>query len=359
MSSTVTVGSMEVTSNESGADMVAALTPDKDEAPKPVLRVDKGEEQEQEPEKDEAAKAAAVLGKKGGEATAAKKAAEAKDQEKAAADDKKKGNPRHDPTARVTEATREAREAREEAARERAAREQIASELARERAGKAKPAAEQAKPTEKDADPKPNLDDYELHEDWVIDASRWAARQEQKEARRMESEERTQSERDASVHKTFDSFWGRLNEAVKADPEYKERTADFVGALQPTPLLKPGTKPTGFNLISDEIITSEMTAALVDHFVQNPDDLQRIAALQLPRPITRAMAKLETRLEAKTASDAVTAGTSVDAGWKPGAPPVRPVTGSAHTADRELSEDAPLSAFVARDSQRRLAERGR
>jgi len=76
-------------------------------------------------------------------------------------------------------------------------------------------------------------------------------------------------------------------------------------------------------------------------FSEHKDEYQRIAALQTPREITREVAKIEGMLTAP-------AGTPVKPSVSKAPPPVRPVTGAPHTAERgwrpgmTLDEYAPI-----------------
>lgn len=343
--------------------MLESLAPRKENSPEPRLTVDKGEkvDAEQTPEEAEAEKvrqAAAELGKKGGEATAAKKAEEKEAAEREAkakeAAEKRKGNPRHDPTARVTEATREAKEAREAKARaeaerdaERQERQRLAAEVEQLRKGAPAP-KEPAKVAAAD-DPEPQPDDYESHEKWVRATARWEARQEFKECQQEASKGRIEAARSENIGRSVKSYVERLSEAEKITPDFKERTLAVATALQPS--FTRGDQPLmPSHIVADEIINSEHGPALLLHLADHPEVLQRFNAL--PRHpstislIQREMAKLEARVEAATA----------DASPQPQVsranPPVRSVTGSPITAEPDITGDMDLDTFMSRKRAR-------
>jgi hypothetical protein len=358
VSSTVTVGGFEVTSNsDSAASMVESLSTSKESSPEPRVTVDGGETVEQaEPETEEATKAAAVLGKKGGEATAAKKAAEAKEASKeapaATEQDKasKKGNPRHDPTARVAEATREAREAREEAARERQERERLAAEVASLRAGTAArptPAAEQreerpAVPAAETAKEAPKEEDFDSYQEWLRATVRHEARQENARLQQEQRQTEMQAARHHKINKATETFFGRVNTASEDDPSFMDRTAKFAESLTPSFNVPPGQPIGPRNMIADEIILSEQGPALMRYLADHPDDYQRIATLKSPPQVVREMAKLEARLDAAPTATAPRPSVSS------ARPPVRPVAGAPPTAEPDVFGEVPFETFVAR-----------
>jgi len=90
---------------------------------------------------------------------------------------------------------------------------------------------------------------------------------------------------------------------------------------------EPSSAP---NWIANELVFSpEHAPALMLHFTEHPEELQRIAALSTPRAVSREMAKLEARLEAATAGDSARRDDDVSRA----APPVRPVTGKPYVSE--------------------------
>lgn len=392
MSTTVLAPSgLEISSSDSTPEeMLESLArPDKDR--KPRVLVDKGKPVKAKPAADDdddegdTSKAASVLGKKGGEAAAearkkaakakpkgpsveldemaladAKKRAAAKDDaqddedepDEAAAKDKA-GNPRHDPTARVQQATRKAKEAEERAVRaereresERRERERLARENEDLRAGR-QPAGREERRDDRaardDGRPKPPaapvLDDYlkqhERYEDGM--AAYLDARDEHRDREKAVKVDReTRAHQHATtVVKTVEAFHQRMSEAVKADPALMETAADFASTLRPSFSREEGEQLAQHHVIADHIVKSEHAPALLRHFAadggQEGPEFQRIAALRTPTEIRLALAKLEGRLEAATGD------TSTRREVSRASSPGRSLSGSPQTADPDLS----------------------
>ena len=361
MSSTVSVGGFEVTSSHEGAAaMVESLKPSEADSDAPKILRDGGQDVE---EPDPISKAASELGKKGGEAAAkarkealkAKPIKEAKADGKAKPDvaagvgdegdggqdsadagesadtgddaaetpekDSKKGNPRHDPQARVAEATRQAAEAKREAAELRARLDRIERE--RTAPPEQRPPAPQAQaPTEK-----PQAQDYESYEEYLDARDAWR----DQESQRRQHAHTLASARQQEVTGAIDGFKAALSKAGAADPEFGTKIAPEVWALEPSIAVPPGQPKTAQHWIADDFLSApERAPALMLHLSEHPAELQRIAALSSPRAVTRELAKIEVTLEART--DAATAGTSPEREVSKANPPVTPVTGSPSVA---------------------------
>lgn len=390
MSTTVVVpGGLEISSSDgtSAADMVASLTPPEADAAKtPRVTVEAGKPVKQ-PSDDPVSRAASELGKKGGKAAAAARAAEAKAAKKAAkptegtggggvaegedeqagkavakgaatgddegdesdadaeAGNDKRGNPRHDPKARINVLAREKREARERAERAEAR----VQELERERQARAaRPAAEgahedrRAAAADADPDPEPNEGDYETHAEWMSAHARWSVRDERRQLAAQDAHH-ARAHHQATAHvEAMETFRSRVHEAIEADPEIRDRILSIGKQLVPVEDLPEGAQPRQSNVMASLIIASEQTVPLLLHFESNPEDFQRIAALRTPADILRAMAKLEYRLEAATAGASSEALPEVSKA----PPPVRPVTGAPRTAPPDLSGDIPFDRYV-------------
>lgn len=269
--------------------------------------------------------AASELGKKGAAAAAEKRAADAKEAVKAekaareakeepeAAEDKRKGNPRHDPQARVAQATREAKEAKEEAARLRAELER--RERAREIEAPPTP-PKQAKP-----EGAPKADDFETYEEFLDARDEYREKQREEKYAQREQEHNRAQRLDGYVQRYQES----VKEAAKADPEFWNKISEDVHKLLPT---FRGGPPNGGTWIADEIVdNAEQAPALLLHLSEHLEDFQRIAALQTPRQVTRAMASLVTRLDVEATA------TNSKQSVSKAQPPVRPVTGAPQVAD--------------------------
>ena len=356
---TVAVDGYTVTStSESAESMISALTPPKDEPAVPREVKPDSKEPETDQETDEAARvsrAASDLGKKGGEATAAKRAVAAKEEAKAEkdaaagseaekdAEAEKLGKPRHDAKARMLEATRQAAEVKRELERERAERARLAAEVEQLR----KPAeTKQETPTGR-----PKVEDYDTYEGYLDARDEWNDRQrETREAERARFAARHQG-----ISTAFQTFAGRVEEARKTDTSFMERTSWF-GNQQPSFTLPKDEhgRPVGLrasHVLTDEIISSENAPALMLHFAEHPEDLQRIEALRTPLDVQLAVAKIEGRLDAASTATAPRAEVSK------ANPPVRPVAGSPYTADVVPGDDASYDEHVryysAKETRRR------
>jgi hypothetical protein len=315
------------------------------------------EKAEKDAEAERLAKAAAELGKKGGEAAAAKRAAakETPDEEEPepGPDGKPLGKPRDDPRARMLEATRAAAELKRQVAEERRERERLAAEVAQLRAGR----QEAPPPPKPNGDAEPQQSDFETYEDYVKATANYVARKaaaEHYEKQRAEAERRYMAHAyQEKIESSISGFTERLNTAARAElgntatpqavrewgESFMSRIAPEVAQLEPSFNLPPGQRVGPQNVIADELISSEHAPALMLHFTEHRDDLQRIASLRTPRDIAREMAKLEARL------DAATTATSPKPQVSKANPPVRPVTGAPHTVDAEPGPDASYEDF--------------
>lgn len=307
---------------------------------------------EGEGDKPDISKAASELGKRGGEAAAkarekaakeAKKAAppaEPADKQESAAEEAdepdeaeappaeneaRKGNPRHDPKARVQQATREAREAREEAARLRAEREQLARELEQERRARQQPAPQERAQPQAEDDPEPEEGDFELHKDYVKALARWEYRQEAKKAAVAQRAQYEAAQYAREVQELAGTWQERLRKAKAEDADFERKAAyalDEIG--RPSKLLPYGTPTDARNWIADYLSSAGDAARdLLLYLSEHKTDLQRIATLSKPHAVARELAMIEARL-----SDAAIAGTSSEREVSRANPPVTPVTGS-------------------------------
>jgi fused signal recognition particle receptor len=277
------------------------------------------------------------------------------------AEDKDKlGKPRHDPRARMLEATRKEAEAKREAAA-------LASELAQLRgeleslrqSAKPKPerpAPHAAAPDDDPADPKPRSENFEEYEDFVDARARWAARQElSSKAKENAAKQAAQRGEEAKAQR-FRTFAERWQKAAEANPEFVDRVKESeVGNVRPVSAypreewsaLPAEEKARAF--VAEEIISSDVAPRLLLHLSEHPEEFQRIASLP-PHEVVRQIAILETRLNAAPAGTA-------QAEVSKAKPPIRPVMGSPHTATDEEPDDpdAYIAWANARDRRRTAA----
>lgn len=318
----------------------------------------------EEPVKEEPdlSKAASELGKKGGEAAAKKRAEERKslkaqglteetDLEQGVATEKtpkdeppakedegepeKLGNPRHDPKARMLEATRkeaEAKRERDAAKAERDATKAEADALRRER--DALKAQSEAKPPVKvEAPNKPLRANFPSDEDYVEAIADWKAEEKVKAYR-------TETEQAARVKEFTGTIDGILahhksfgEEHEKADPGWRSKMTDDVKDLLHKPIFfqDPGAQLTADNFIADEIYMSgDKWPLLAIHLSENPEELKRIRDLRSAQDV-----QVEMRILTRTLKSAAPQATAPKSEVSKALPPVRPVTGAPHNIAEE------------------------
>lgn len=382
MSSTVSLGSMTVTStHESGAEVAAALKPPAEDSAEPKILVDKGQPVDEEP-KEGLSKAASDLGKEGAKARAkALKAKPIKDRKAdedqpsrsardggeaeadTGADAVGESEPEEKPSEakeeaerksraqqRVEEATRAAAEAKREAAELR----QRLDRIERERAPvQARDGQETKAQAAEDAEPEEG--DFDSYSEWVKEHNKWAARDALRGYQREQQAHQAASQFASRLNGTIQGFKESMAKAEKADPEFRSKLSQDVMALEPSFTLAEGAPRGAKNAIADYLFARPGNApAMAQYLSENPEEFQRIATLRARFDVTCEMAKIEARLDDATSGNPP----STRPASKPvsqAKPPIPPVTGSPHTADRDPDEDAPLSAFVKRHGQRELA----
>lgn len=294
------------------------------------------------PEADKSAsKAASELGKRGASAKARTvetdeepKEAEPEVEKTAAEADKsapdedeaeekapeKKPNPRHDPKARMLEATRKEAEAKRALAEERSRREAIEARLAEIERRVAPKEPERQEAPRWTGETKPSPGDFETYEEYLDARDTYNRKTWEKETL-----EKSQAE---GIYRALREQKTKFEQAAAAD---MDKYSEEVLSLQTEFQLPEGTKPSARNWIANELFFSpESARPLMLHFSEHPEDLQRIAALQTPRAVSREMAKLEARLEA-----AMTGAPSPEreVAVSRAAPPVKPVAGKPYVTE--------------------------
>ena len=294
------------------------------------------------PEADKSAsKAASELGKRGASAKARTvetdeepKEAEPEVEKTAAEADKsapdedeaeekapeKKPNPRHDPKARMLEATRKEAEAKRALAEERSRREAIEARLAEIERRVAPKEPERQEAPRWTGETKPSPGDFETYEEYLDARDTYNRKTWEKETL-----EKSQAE---GIYRALREQKSKFEQAAASD---LDKYSEEVLSLQTEFQLPEGTKPSARNWIANELFFSpESARPLMLHFSEHPEDLQRIAALQTPRAVSREMAKLEARLEA-----AMTGAPSPEreVAVSRAAPPVKPVAGKPYVTE--------------------------
>lgn len=313
----------------------------------------KGSDGQPKPEeaKPDTSKAASELGKLGGEASAKAKAKAAREAKKAekesepesaepeveavtaepAAEPEKaepakkdrRGDPRHDPRARMHEATREAAELKRVLAEERRERERMAARLEALERGE----RPEDKPKPKIFDPaKPAPEDFEDYEDYLDARDEYNRRKWDDGQRRRFAE--------AQEEQTFvgqaRSFIEKVKEAV---PDFSERMAPAVLKLRPHFALDQSERPDGTNFLASELFYSPDSApGVMLYLSEHPEELDRIGAMATPREVSRAVGRIEDRLEAAAPAGN---GEGKEKPTSKAAPPIKPVSGASVVADDE------------------------
>jgi hypothetical protein len=242
----------------------------------------------------------------------------------------KRGDPRHDPKARMLEATRKEAEAKRALAVE---REKASALEARLNALERQTGLAKAEPEAKrEGNGKPTPQDFDTYEDYLdardsYNRSQWEA----------ETQRRAQAD---AVDRALENHIGKFRQATVG---HVDQYSDDVLNLKTEFQLSPGERPTGENWLANELVFSpESAPALMLHFTEHPEDLQRIAALTSPRAVSREMAKLEARLESATAGNS-----SEREVVSRAAPPVRPVAGKPYvTESDEYREGMTLDEYA-------------
>lgn len=351
MTTTVAVDGWNVTADEPAEDMLAALTPPKDEDPQPRVTVQDGEPVPEDPDA-KVKEAAAELGKRGGKAAAeARKAAEkekpaAKEPEpepeetaeqKAAADRKaREGNPRHDPKARIAQLAREKREVEAAAEQERRRAAALEARLAEIERKVAPPAAERPAEPQKAAGKleKPDPNNYETHDEYLdardeYNRQKWDA--EQQDRQRAAAVQQQAHAFVAHIQQVANTHAERVAQASESDPDFLSRVTPDVAAICPSIEMQPGEPLQASHIVADEIIRSEKGPALMLHFSAHPDEFQRILALRTRTRDEIEEVKFEVRHVARSLG-AATGATSPRTRVSQAPSPVRPPTGAPPTA---------------------------
>ena len=230
--------------------------------------------------------------------------------------EKKLGKPKHDPRARVQQVISQKKEAERERDAALSAVTELKERLERLERGEKPTAAPQpdARPAAP-SKPKPeDFDDYEAYLD---------ARDEYRDNRLVErfQEHETQRSEISEQDRALSYAVHRYSEAVKSTAaDWSEDVQTLVAEFQ----LPPGAQPDATNWMANELVFNpEAAPSLGLYLSEHPDEFQAIASLSTPRDVSRAMAKLEARLELATT------GTRPERVAKSkAAPPIKPVSGA-------------------------------
>lgn len=372
MSTTVqTADGFNVTSsNESAESMLAVLdVPEEGQRRARVIQ-DKGKavEQDDEPEPDALSKAASEMGKKGAAAAAEKRAADAKakaaEERKAAKEAKaapvgepdelgpeaaavdgepdeaakaaEKKAARHDAQARIAQLAREKRDSDERAERA----ERRAAELERARPQEQRQTEQRQAQPSPDDEPEPKLEDFTEIGSYTASVAAHATRQALAKHEREQTAQREAAQRQQAIQGHVTGFLERLSGVKADDPAHLDNIKAFMADVDPRLQdLRPSFtiaahEKTPAHQFADEIITSPHAKEVLSYLTANPTEIQRIAALQTFRGVSRAMAIIE-----RDAQEAATSAISSEREPSRAKPPVKALTGSPHAASADLDPD--------------------
>lgn len=346
-------------SSESAQSMIDSVSPKDDEKPKAreVKPLKPIVDDVDEDEPSSVSKAASELGKEGAKAKAAKRAEAEKDAKKAASVEEVDEEDDHEPAKgkpgdlreQIKEKARALAEHKRELAAERSERQKLAARLAELEAPKREPVkAEPAKAEPIKSEGAPKQSDYEDYGDFVIAAAKWAAEDTHKARDKDRSERERTAKIDKDIHEWKSGFSTRIQERVKAEPDFLSKLSEDVRALKPIyNAIRDNEPVTALNYVADRLISSKQAPELALYLSTHDGELERLAALRTTEDVLYEMAKIEARLDSPSA--AASTGSSIPSGSSKAKPPVKPVTGSPNIgSDDDLSDDAPLSAHVRR-----------
>jgi hypothetical protein len=144
----------------------------------------------------------------------------------------------------------------------------------------------------------PKLEEFESYDDWAIEMASFVAdkKLEEREARSQQEAAARQEEQrfTEKVTKASERFKGYLEK----HPEAKDRIRPELMAIVPISQLRPGETPGPHNFIAEQILESEFSGELADHFSTDAgvQDFQRFMRLS-PDAILREIGRLEARFE--------------------------------------------------------------
>lgn len=365
---TVSDGDFDVDTNSTAsAEDIRSSMRDADKAIGRKVAEDIDDEDEDVDPKEKVTKAASELGKRGGEASAeARKKAE---REKAAAEKKEAaktaesegegdeddadpkrplGKPRHDPIARMKQATHQAAEAKRELAAEKARNEDLMRRLeAHERKiAEHDQIARRVTHPEPAPEQEPKPEDFDTYAEYTRALARFEVRQEQAERSKIQREVDDAWHRTRSAAESMAQKVGTFMEKMKATPkeELVKIDPDITG-LEPSYVAQAaGREPDVRNGIADAIVyNTENPAAVMFYLSEHPDEFERLIGCPDQKSIDFLMKRIEAR-----------AGNAVPASSRPAPisqahPPVRPVPSSAQDVGmtlEELAEGDDVDAYI-------------
>lgn len=334
-----------------------------------TLKPKSEEEEPEEEEKPDLKKAASELGKKGGKAAAKKRKEEQKargsseaergshtpedegstpspatteeeePEEKADSEEEeseeeqkpsKKGNPRHDPIARMKEATRKEAEAKAEA---RLLRQQLNEALEHLRNQPSQERHEQ-KATPKAG--RPSAEDFDNFEEYLDARDNWNKQQWYQELQQQQDQRRQQSEGERAFNDRLNRFKEKAD--FTNDPDISRDILE----LTPVFMLEKGAQVTAQNVMADWLVFHPDDAMGVARYLsQHEDEFQRVSTLSNGDLVYHELAKIAGRIENAGGGEVKVQGVSK------AKPPVKPVSGAPYIADDKSEGPKPGEDFDA------------
>lgn len=126
------------------------------------------------------------------------------------------------------------------------------------------------------------------------DFARYTARYEYHALRAEDQRTQADQARVQAIQAKAQAYGDRVR-AAQADPDFT--IDDRLLSLIPADFLPPGVPLAAEHVIAQEIMTSEVAPALLRHLSEHPDEFAALRALDSPLAISRAMGRLEARLD--------------------------------------------------------------
>lgn len=203
--------------------------------------------------------------------------------------------------------------------------------------------AEPSKPAQIEEEKEPIRDQYDSYELFLDARAEFKGRKAALDAvSKVEREQAAKRATEAQA-KTYQSFQAKVREKY---PDIEER-AESIGEI---------TLPNG---VSDAIADSELGPEILNHFVENPKDCERIAALA-PSAAIREIGKLEARLEAaiKPPGDEPVKPAPVVTKQPSSAPaPIKPGGGAASPGNETPSDSDSIAEWMRKEAARERKKR--
>ena len=232
--------------------------------------------------------------------------------------EERKPNPKLE--RRFSEITKQREAAREEARKEREAREALEARL-KELESKVNPAPQQAKP---DVDAEPQPTQFEDAFEYAKALAEWSAEKALRE-RDAEEAKRKQQEAEAAKHKA----WAEKVAKAKTElPDFEDMVASSDVAVS--------------NEVRDAILESDVGPQVLYHLAENPDFAEQLAKMSTIKAL-REIGKLEAKLEKSEAKPEVK---TVAA--KSNAPePISPLKATSAATDVQVNSDGQFHGTYA------------